>query len=164
MAPYEETLFILGVLCFGAFVAWLAARVASERARERERRGRFVEAQIEKFSDSREFVAFASSEAGLAWLRADSGETRVRRGLLALVVAGILSLALGAALFVNAVRLAGAVDPNAVLARANADWWGTVLVALGVGLLAASAAIGRVGRAWGLLPPVRSEPPETRAE
>ncbi len=53
-------------------------------------------------------------------------------------------------------RLAGAVDPNETLARADAAWWGTVLVALGVGSLAAWVLIARIGRAWGLFPPARS--------
>ena len=155
MAPYEETLFVMAVLAFGAFVAWLAARFARERARERERRGRFVEAQIEKFAEAREFVEFARSEAGLAWLSADSGESRVLLGLLVLTLAGILFVALGVALLANYARLAGAADPGDMLARADAAWWGTVLVALGVGSLASSALIARIGRAWGLIPPAR---------
>ncbi|MCE7959326.1 MAG: hypothetical protein DYH06_15520, partial [Acidobacteria bacterium ACB2] len=95
MAPYEEVLFILGVLAFGAFVAWLAARYATERARERDRRARVVEAQIERLGEARDFVEFARSEAGLAWLKADSGEKGARRGLIVLAVAGVLALALG---------------------------------------------------------------------
>ncbi|HQQ75923.1 MAG TPA: hypothetical protein PLB01_01090 [Thermoanaerobaculia bacterium] len=164
MAPYEETLFILAVLSFGAFVAWLAARHALERARERDRRGRFVEAQIEKFGEARDFVEFARSEAGLAWLRADSGETRARRGLLVLTVVGILAIALGAGLLVNAARLAGAADPNDALSRTNAAWWGTVLVAVGAGSLAASALIARIGRAWGLVPHVGTKEREAGGE
>lgn len=164
MAPYEETLFILAVLSFGAFVAWLVARFEAERARERERRGRFVEAQIERFAQARDFVEFARSEAGLAWLRADSGDARARRGLIVLIVAGVLSLALGAALLVNAARLAGAVEAKDALSRANAAWWGTVLVALGVGSVSASAVIARIGRAWGLVPGTRSGRHETGGE
>jgi hypothetical protein len=164
MAPYEETLFILAVLAFGAFVAWLTARYALERARERDRRGRFVEAQIERFAEARDFVEFARSDAGLAWLRADSGESRVRRGLLVLTLAGILALALGAALFVNAARLSGAVDPNDTRALASAAWWGTILVALGAGSLAASVLMARIGKAWGLLPPAGPRERETGGE
>lgn len=162
MAPYEEVLFVLGVLSFGAFVAWLAARYATERARERERRARFVEAQIERLGQARDFVEFARSEAGLAWLKADSGETRARRGLVVLAVTGILALALGAALFANAARLQGAADPNDSLARAAAAWWGTILVALGAGSVAAAALVARLGRSWGLLP--GPGPRQTRAE
>jgi hypothetical protein len=154
MAPYEDLLFILGVLASGVLVTWLVLRFASERARERERRGRFVEAQIERLAEAREFVEFARSEAGLTWLRADAGESRVRRGLLVLALVGILALALGGALFVNAARLAPGVDSDAA-ARASAAWWGTVLVALGIGSLVAAAVLARIARSWGLIPPAR---------
>jgi hypothetical protein len=147
MAPYEETLFVLTVLGFGAFVAWLVARYATERARERERRARVVEAQVEKFAEARDFLAFAQSEAGLAWIRADSGESRVARGLLVLGVVGILSLALGGALLVSAGWLSGAAEPADAL---TSRFWGTVLLGLGVGSLAAVALLARLARAWGL--------------
>lgn len=164
MAPYEESIFIVAVLAFGAFVCWLWFRFAGERARERERRSRFVEAQIERFGEAGNFVAFARTEAGLAWLRADSGEMRVKRGLLALAIAGFFFLALGAALFVNAARLAGAIDPGDIRESAQASWWGTVLVALGAGSLVASLVIARVARAWGFLPPAAARGHETSEE
>lgn len=164
MAPYEETLYIALLLGAGAFVAWLIARFASERARERERRNRVVEAQIEKFGDTREFIEFARSGVGQAWLRADSGELRVRRGLLVLIAVGIFFLALGAAYLVKTASLAGAVSPDETVARAGAAWWGTVLAALGLGSLAAAALIARVARAWNLIPPARSGRRETDGE
>jgi hypothetical protein len=153
MAPYEEILFISGVLSFGAFVVWLIFRFAAERARERERRGRFVEAQIERFAEARAFVEFAGSEVGLQWLRADSGEMRVRRGVLSLVLIGVVFVALGAGLFVNAARLASASNPEDLSAAADASWWGTIVGALGAGSLIAAFFIARLARAWGLLPP-----------
>jgi hypothetical protein len=152
MASYEELFYILGLLATGAFVAALVARYAMARARERDRRGRFVEAQIERLATTKEFVDFAGSAAGLAWLRADSGEARVRRGLLALVGAGILALALGAALLLNAGLWGAGIDPSDALARADANWWGSILLALGGGALVASFVLVRLGRAWGLLP------------
>lgn len=152
MAPYEETLVIAAMLGAGAFVAWLIARYLTERARERERRSRVVESQIERFAQAREFVDFARSESGTAWLRADSGEMRVRRGLLFLVLVGLLFLCLGGALLVNAARLAGETDPNLVGKRLDTQWWGTVWTALGAGSLVASLVIVRIGRAWGLIP------------
>jgi hypothetical protein len=164
MAPYEETLFIVAVLAAGAFLAWLTARYLTERARERERRSRVVEAQIERFAEAREFVDFARSDTGHAWLRADSGEMRVRRGLLLLIVAGLLFGCLGGALLINAARLAGATDPNVLGNRADAQWWGTVWMALGAGSLAASFVIARLGRAWGLIPPDGGGRRETRGE
>jgi hypothetical protein len=164
MAPYEETLFIVAVLAAGAFIAWLVARYLTERARERERRSRVVETQIERFAEAREFVEFARSDTGYAWLRADSGEVRVRRGLLLLLVAGLLFACLGGALLVNAARLAGATDPNVLGNRADAQWWGTVWLALGLGSMAASFVIARLGRAWGLVPPNDSRRRETPGE
>jgi hypothetical protein len=146
MAPYEETLFILTVLGVGAFVAWLVARYATERARERERRARVVEAQIEKFGEAREFLAFAQSDAGVAWIRGDTGETNVVKGLLVLGLFGIQSLALGGGMLVNAVWLSSATEP-----ADSSAWWGTVLVAVGAGSLLAMALLGRLARAWGLI-------------
>jgi hypothetical protein len=150
MAPYEETIYIVAILTFGAFIGWLIARYATERARERERRARVVEAQIEKFAEARDFVAFAQSEAGLAWIRADSGESRVARGLLMLGLAGILSLFLGLALLVNSAWLSRAASAADMLTD---KWWGTMLVGLGVACLAAFALLTRLARAWGLGPP-----------
>jgi hypothetical protein len=164
MAPYEETIFIAAVLAAGAFLAWLVARYVTERARERERRSRVVETQIERFAEAREFVEFARSDTGYAWLRADTGEMRVRRGLLLLIVVGLLFACLGGALLVNASRLAGATDPNVLGNRAGAQWWGTVWLALGAGSLVASFVIARLARAWDLLPRDGSGRRETRGE
>jgi len=164
MAPYEETLFIVAVLGAGAFVAWLIARYVTERARERERRSRVLEAQIERFAEAREFLEFARSDSGYAWLRADSGEMRVRRGLLLVILAGLLFLCLGGALLVNAARLVGETDPNLVDKRLDTQWWGTVWTALGAGSLVASLVIARIGRAWGLIPGGDAGRRETRGE
>jgi len=164
MAPYEETIFIVAVLAAAAFLSWLVARYLTERARERERRSRVVEAQIERFAEAREFVEFARSDTGYEWLRADSGEMRARRGLLLLIVAGLLFGCLGGALLINAARLAGATDPSVLGNRADAQWWGTVWMALGAGALAASFVITRLGRAWGLIPPGNPGRREPRGE
>ncbi len=153
MAPYEELLFIASVLSFGGFLLWLAVRFAAERARERDRRNQVIEAQIARFAEAREFVEFARSDAGLAWIRAGDGARRVRVGLLALMLAGILFTALGGGLLANALRLAGSASPHDALAQAHAAWWGTLFTALGLGTLAASAFAARLGRKWGLLPP-----------
>jgi DMSO reductase anchor subunit len=82
---------------------------------------------------------------------------RVKRGLLALALTGFLFVALGAALFTNAARLAGAIDPNDLRESAQASSWGTVMVALGAGSLVASLLLARIARAWGLLPAVVSQ-------
>jgi hypothetical protein len=149
MAPYEEILFLAAVLGFAGFIGWLVVRFAAERARERERRARVVEAQIEKFADADEFIAFARSEAGLEWIRADSGERRALRGTMMLGATGAVSFALGLALLAWAAWMSGVAEPEAVL---DGRWWGVVLAGLGVGLLAAMALLLRLARAWGLGP------------
>jgi len=151
MASYEELILILGVLGSVSFLAWLVARFATERARERERRSQFLEAKLERLATAREFIEFAKSEAGLNWLRADSGERKVRQGILVLILVGVLSASFAIAFLVYAFWFGSAVDPNDTSTRANSAWWGAVFAGLGLGGLLAASVLARIGRSWGLL-------------
>lgn len=155
--PISDIVFVVGLFGLGGWVAWLIARSGRERGRERARRAQVVEARLAELSTAEELAGFLRSSPGRSWLLDTASERGAHVGLLTLLGIGLVALAVGAALFVNSSRLEGAVDPDLVHAAADASWWGTLLVGLGVGALAAAAILTRVARSWGILGG-RSEP------
>ena len=131
---------VLGELAFLAFVLWLAAPFARERARRR------IELQngvLERFGSAPEFVAFLETEPGRRFQDALSGRGLVPLGrILAAVQAGVLLVAVGLGLGIawGVVR-----DPDLLVAA-------LVTGALGLGFLAAAGVSHRLCRNWGLLP------------
>ena len=99
---------------------------------------------IEKFESARDMAEFLQTEAGSRFMKsfaAVGGSSPVRQ-ILGAVQGGIVLTFLGVALLLLQVMLS---------AGSGLGVAGTLVLALGLGLLAASAVSHRLSRSWGLL-------------
>lgn len=137
---HEETLMLLGLAAFAAFVAWLffrRAQLAFQRSQlDLELRNRLVD----KFASAREFLEFVETEKGrqllegLAPRPAQPFMTPMR-----FLQAGVLSVLLGCAFHLNAGRFADLTDINFVNKVRDLQSWGTLFIAAGLGQAGAAA-------------------------
>src|SRR5262245_18323706 len=142
---------LLGFLA--AIVAgWRYLMNRGRRAHEAgRRRAEMLERLVEKFGSAEELVTFARSSEGRQFLAATDTAAVSQRRILRLFQAGVVLIAVGIALLVNAARMA----PEPGVARAGsvaeANWWGTVSLCLGLGLMVIGGISYRLGEKWGLL-------------
>lgn len=107
----------------------------------------------ERFGDTQEFIAFASSPDAERLFQVSDGPTAVARRLLSLAAAAIVFLAIGIGFLINGLAPLPSPDINYVREAAEDRWWGAMFLALGLGLGIAAAVCARLARRWGLLPP-----------
>ena len=115
------------------------------------RRAEMLERLVEKFGSAEELVAFARSPEGRQFLAATDTPAVSQRHVLRLFQAGVVLVAMGSALLVNAARTAPGSESTVMGPAAEANWWGTLSLCLGLGLLAIGAISYRLGQRWGLL-------------
>ena len=152
----DETLILLATAAVVIVATILVCIIALRREKlmraslaERERLlGRLAE----RFGDTQEFVAFASSPDAERLFQISDGPTAVGRRLLSLVATAIALCAVGAAFLINSFAPLPSMDINYVRAAQEARWWAVMFLALGIGLGIAAAVCTRLARRWGLLP------------
>ncbi len=139
---HEETLMLLGLVAFAAFLAWLFFRrsqLAAQRSQlDLELRNRLVD----KFANAREFLEFVETEKGRELFQGLAPQPpHPFLNPMRFLQAGVLSVLLGCAIHLNAGRFAGLTDINFVNKVRDLESWGTLFVAAGIGQ-AVAAAIG----------------------
>jgi hypothetical protein len=152
----DETIILLAMAAVVAVAVILVCIVALRREKllraslvERERLlGRLAE----RFGETQELVAFASSPEAERLFQVTDGPTALARRLLSLVAAAIALCAVGLAFLINSFAPLPSLDINYVREAAEARWWAVMFLALGVGLGGAAAVCSRLARRWGLLP------------
>lgn len=152
----DETLILLATAAVVIVATILVCIIALRREKlmqaslaERERLlGRIAE----RFGDTQEFVAFASSPDAERLFQVSDGPTAVARRLLSLVATAVALCAVGAAFLINSFAPPPTTDINYVREAMEARWWAVMFLALGLGLGIAAAVCTRLARRWGLLP------------
>ena len=107
---------------------------------------------VERFGETEELVAFASSPEAERLFQITDGPTALARRLLSLVAAAVVLFAVGLAFLINSFAPLPSPDINWVREAEEARWWAVMFLALGVGLALAAAICTRLARRWGLLP------------
>lgn len=152
----DETLILLALAAVVIVAVVALSIIALGRQRllrasllERERLlGRIAE----RFGETPEFVAFASSPEAERLFQVTDGPTAVARRLLSLVAAAVALSAVGVAFLINSFAPLPSPDINYVREVHEARWWAAMFLALGIGLGVAAAICARLARRWGLLP------------
>jgi hypothetical protein len=114
-------------------------------------RERLLERIAERFGETQEFVAFASSREAERLFPVTDGPTAVARRLLSLAAAAVALSAIGLAFLINSFAPLAGPDINYVREALEDRWWGVMFLALGIGLGLASGLCTRLARRWGLL-------------
>jgi len=152
----DETLTILSIAAV-VIAAIIAVSVIMLR-REKTLRASLIERErllgriAERFSESQEFVAFATSPEAERLFQTSDGPTAVARRLLSLVAVAIALLAVGLAFLINSFAPLPSPDINYVREAQEERWWAVMFLALGIGIGLAAAICSRLARRWGLLP------------
>ncbi len=152
----DETL-ILALTGAVVIVAALAICIVALR-REKLLRASLLERErllgriAERFGQTEELAAFASSPEAERLFQVSDGPTAVARRLLSLVAAAVALFAVGVAFLINSFAPLPSPDINWVREADEARWWAVMFLALGIGLAIAAAICARLARRWGLLP------------
>jgi len=134
---------IIGIITLRREKLWRASLLERERLL-----GRIAE----RFGETQEFVAFASSPEAERLFQVTDGPTALARRLLSLVAAAVALCAVGIAFLINSFAPLPSPDLNWVREAQEARWWAVMFLALGIGLGGAAALCARLARRWGLLP------------
>jgi hypothetical protein len=147
-----EELIVAAILTL-AIAALVVTQVHRIRIRTRHAAARehLVAELVSRFSESREFVEFATSPAGKALLESEHSPAAVVNRVLSIIQLGVVAMSVGVALLINGVMPPPGADINLVRAAEDASWWGVVISAVAVGLLAAAALSAVLARRWGLI-------------
>jgi len=106
---------------------------------------------LEKFGTAKEFVEFAQSPQGKKLLEEPAAPMSNPLGkVMRFVQAGIVFALIGVADVINGIRLSSATEINFVYERANAYYWGTLALAIGIGLILAGAVTHYLAKQWHL--------------
>lgn len=152
----DETLILLAL----AAVAIVAIIAISAIVLRREKllryslleRERLLGRMAERFGETQDFIAFASSPEAERLFPVTDGPTALARRLLSLVAASIALCAVGVAFLINSFAPLPSQDINWVREAAEARSWAVMFLALGIGLGGAAALCTRLARRWDLLP------------
>lgn len=153
---FDETLVLLSVAAVVS-VGTIAVSLVALR-REQVLRSSLIERErllgriAERFGETPEFVAFASSPEAERLFQLTDGPTALARRLLSLVAASVALCAVGIAFLINSFAPLPSPDINWVREAQEARWWAVMFLALGIGLGGAAALCTRLARRWGLLP------------
>ena len=151
---HEETIIFAAVLALAGWVLWLLFRRYQLSVQTRLQRTESFNKLIEKFGSAKEFAEFAQSPEGKKllddpMLPPPNPLTKVLRFLQA----GILFVMIGGAYFINANRWKGlteAQDPNYYHQMMDSNYWGTLAMLLGVGLIIVAGVSYIFVRRWHL--------------
>jgi hypothetical protein len=132
----EDIIAMIGFGLLAAWVLWLLFRRQQIQTRARLQRLETFDRLVAKFGSAQELVDFLETPAGRRLMEdpvpaGPTPQASIRRYLSG----GVVFLFLGAASLVNAARIAGETDINYVRQALDLNYWGTLMLALGLALL-----------------------------
>ena len=149
-----NAIIFVALLALGGWVVWLFFRRFQTHTRARLHRTEVFNKLIEKFGSTKEFVEFIQTAEGKKLLEDPVAQPRDPLAkILRFLQAGILFVAIGCAYFFNASRwkdLTEAQDPNYYHQMMDANYWGTLAIFLGVGLIVVAGISYLFVRHWHL--------------
>ena len=145
----EELVLMIAVTALTAWILWLVFKRFQVQTVARAQRTETFNRLIDKFGTAKEFVDFLQSDAGRKVLEdpiapAGNPMASVRR----FVACGIILLALGKALLLNAIRLHGQTDINFVREAISLNYWGTIFVGGGAALILVGIVSYFMAKRW----------------
>lgn len=146
-----EAAMAIGLVALVGFVFYLGFRRYQIATLFRSQKIESMNRLVEKFGTAGEFIDFAQSQQGKKLLEEpatpmSSPLTKVLR----FVQAGILFVVIGVADMINGLRMHSETEINFVYERANAYYWGTLALAIGIGLILAGAVSYYLAKQWHL--------------
>lgn len=147
----EEAALVIAAMGLVAWMMWLVFRGHQFRHQAELKRAECLQALLEKFSTSAEFLEFLSSPNGQKVLSTPALKTlNPRKSVLRFLQSGVVLIAIGAGFLLNAFLLRHETDINYVRKMLDLNYWGTFSCALGIGLLIVAGISQYLAAQWGL--------------
>ncbi|HVP37320.1 MAG TPA: hypothetical protein VMT04_10020 [Terriglobales bacterium] len=139
-------------LLFIIWIIWSLFRSYKSSVQAKLHRAEIVNRMLEKFGSAKEFTDFLETREGRKFMEdpLPSTATSISR-IYRFIQAGIIVMLAGVALFLNAYRLRGETEIHFVNQVRDAQYWGTLSIAIGVGLLLAAVISYFFAKRWNLL-------------
>ena len=145
----EEMVLMIAVTALTAWILWLVFKRFQVQTHARAQRTETFNRLIDKFGTSKEFVDFLQSDAGRKVLEDPiSPPADPKASMRRFVACGIILLALGKALLLNALRLRGQTDLNFVREAMGMNYWGTIFVGGGAALMIVAIVSYVLAKRW----------------
>ena len=142
---------IPSVLALAGWVLYLFFRRYQVSTQLRLQRIESFNRLIEKFGSAKEFAEFAQSAEGKKLLDDPmSTPPNPLTKVLRFLQAGVLFIMAGFAYWINATRLRSETDPNYVHQMMDANYWGTLAIFIGIGLIVTAGISYIFVRRWHL--------------
>ena len=151
---HEETIMFVALVALAGWVLWLLFRRYQLSTQTRSQRTEAFNKLVEKFGSPKELAEFTQTAEGKKLL-ADpiSSAPHPLTKVLRFLQAGILFIAIGGAYFINANRwkdITETQSPNYYHQMMDSNYWGTLAMLLGVGLIIAAGISYIFVRHWHL--------------
>ena len=151
---HEETIMFIAIIVLAGWVLWLLFRRYQLSAQARLQRTEAFNKLIDKFATVKEFEEFSQTTEGKKLL-ADpvTPLPNPLSKILRFLQAGILFIVIGCAYFINANRwkdMTEATNPNYYHQMMDSNYWGTLSMLLGVGLVIVAGVSYVFVRRWHL--------------
>lgn len=148
----QETIIFVALVALIGWVLWLLFRRHQINAQARLQRIDSFNRLLEKFGSAKEFVDFAHTDQGRKFLEDPLPKpANPMRGVLRFLQIGIILIALSYGFFMNSSRLKDYTDINYVRQAMDFKYWGTLLLALGAGLILVAGISSVIAKKWHLL-------------
>jgi len=148
---HEETYMMLGVAVLVGWLLYLLFRRFQVNAEARMKRTDAFNKLVEKFSTAKEFTEFLQTENGKKFIEDPLPKPPNPLGkVLRFLQAGVLFVMIGFAYWINAERLKSATDENYVHQMMDSNYWGTLAIFIGLGLIVVAGISFVLTRSWHL--------------
>ena len=141
----------IGIAALIGFMLYLGFRRYQIATQARAQKIDALNRLIEKYGTAKEFIEFAQSPQGKKLLEEPAAPmSSPLNRIMRFVQGGIIFVVIGIADVINGLRLGSATEINFVYDRANAYYWGTLAIAIGIGLIIAAAVSYYLAKQWHL--------------
>ena len=146
-----ETFMVLGIFFLAGWLFYLLFRRYQVNTEARMKRTDAFNKLLEKFSNAKEFSEFVQTEEGKKFIEDPVVKpANPLSKVLRFLQAGVLFLMIGAGYLANARRLKIETDPNYVHQMMDSNYWGTLSLFLGAGLISVAGISYLFVRWWHL--------------
>jgi hypothetical protein len=135
-----ETYLAISLVVLAGWIAWLYFQRSRQTVLLEREKMATIGRLVDKFPAHEELLAFLQSNEGRGLFAAQGRKTSVLRTVMRFMQMGSVTAFLGLALLWNAHALHGNTDAHSLQQMDERSYWGTALLGLSGGLLAAGAA------------------------
>lgn len=145
----DEVILFTALMVLVGWVLWLMMRRYQLQHHERIQRLEVQRELVKKFSSVPEFVDFVKSDEGKQIFTEPESGAHVK--VIRYVTASVLLILVGITIMINAYSYRFETDSNYVSKAQDLYYWGSLAVAIGIGLVINAFITVRLAKSWNLM-------------